>query len=52
MAEARDLPSLAEVVSPQEWQARQDLACLYRIVADQGWDDLLFTHLSLRVPGR
>ncbi len=51
MAEAREAPSLAGQVSPQEWQARQDLACLYRIVAHQGWDDLLFTHLSLRVPG-
>lgn len=38
-------------VSEQEWQARQDLACLYRLIADYGWDDLLFTHLSLRVPG-
>ncbi len=38
-------------VSAEEWQVRQDLACLYRLVADHGWDDMLFTHLSARVPG-
>ena len=38
-------------VSAEEWQVRQDLACLYRLVADHGWDDMLFTHLSVRVPG-
>lgn len=42
---------IADAVSAEEWQIRQDLACLYRLVADQGWDDLLFTHLSARVPG-
>ena len=34
-----------------EWQARVDLACFYRLVADYGWDDLLLAHLSCRVPG-
>ena len=38
-------------VSADEWRIRQDLACLYRLVAHHGWDDLLFTHLSARVPG-
>jgi ribulose-5-phosphate 4-epimerase/fuculose-1-phosphate aldolase len=38
-------------VSPEEWQTRVDLACAYRLVADHGWDDLIFTHLSARVPG-
>ena len=38
-------------VSPEEWQVRVDLACLYRLVASYGWDDMLFTHLSARVPG-
>lgn len=37
-------------VSPQEWQARVDLAAAYRLVAHYGWDDLIFTHLSARVP--
>ncbi len=34
-----------------EWQARVELAALYRLVALHGWDDLIFTHLSARVPG-
>jgi ribulose-5-phosphate 4-epimerase/fuculose-1-phosphate aldolase len=38
-------------VSEQEWQARVDLAAAYRLVALHGWDDLIFTHLSARVPG-
>lgn len=43
--------SIQAQVSAEEWQTRQDLACLYRLVAHYGWDDLLFTHLSARVPG-
>lgn len=43
--------SVRDQVSAEEWQIRQDLACLYRLVADHGWDDMLFTHLSARVPG-
>ena len=38
-------------VSEEEWRARVDLAALYRLVALYGWDDLVFTHISLRVPG-
>lgn len=34
-----------------EWQVRVDLAALYRLVALHGWDDLIFTHISARVPG-
>ena len=37
--------------SAQEWQTRVDLAAAYRLVAHFGWDDLIFTHLSARVPG-
>ncbi len=40
-----------ELVSPEEWQARVDLAAAYRLVAHYGWDDLVFTHISARVPG-
>ncbi|MEM9620941.1 MAG: class II aldolase/adducin family protein [Pseudomonadota bacterium] len=43
--------SVRDEVSAEEWQVREDLACLYRLVASQGWDDMLFTHLSARVPG-
>jgi ribulose-5-phosphate 4-epimerase/fuculose-1-phosphate aldolase len=38
-------------VSEAEWQARVDLAACYRLVARFGWDDLIFTHISARVPG-
>jgi ribulose-5-phosphate 4-epimerase/fuculose-1-phosphate aldolase len=34
-----------------EWKARLDLAAVYRLVALHGWDDLIFTHVSARVPG-
>src|SRR5947207_4528080 len=34
-----------------EWQLRIDLAACYRLVALFGWDDLIFTHISVRVPG-
>lgn len=37
-------------VSDQEWQTRVDLAACYRLVAHYGWDDLVFTHISARVP--
>lgn len=38
-------------VSAEEWQARVDCAALYRLVALHGWDDMIFTHISMRVPG-
>ncbi|WP_026374695.1 class II aldolase/adducin family protein [Aestuariibacter salexigens] len=43
--------SVKQQVSEQEWQARVDLAACYRMVAHYGWDDLIFTHISARVPG-
>jgi ribulose-5-phosphate 4-epimerase/fuculose-1-phosphate aldolase len=38
-------------VSAEEWQMRVDLAAAYRLVALFKWDDLVFTHISARVPG-
>lgn len=38
-------------VSEEEWKLRVDLAACYRLVALYGWDDLIFTHISARVPG-
>lgn len=38
-------------VSAAEWQMRVDLAACYRLVALNRWDDLVFTHISARVPG-
>ena len=46
-----DLPSLEGKVSDEEWAIRVDLAAAYRMVAYYGWDDLIFTHLSARIPG-
>lgn len=43
--------SMKAHVSPEEWAMRTDLAAAYRAVAMFGWDDLVFTHLSARVPG-
>lgn len=43
--------NVRDLVSPEEWQARVDLAAAYQLVADFGWDDLVFTHISARVPG-
>lgn len=45
------ITSLQAKVSAEEWQARVDLAALYRLVAIQGWDDLIYTHISARIPG-
>jgi ribulose-5-phosphate 4-epimerase/fuculose-1-phosphate aldolase len=46
-----DIPSLKDKVGAEEWKIRVDLAAAYRLVAYYGWDDLIFTHLSARVPG-
>ena len=47
-----EIPSRKGQVSPEEWQTRVDLAAAYRLVAMFKWDDLVFTHISARVPGR
>ena len=43
--------AVRDIVSAEEWQARVDLAACYRLAALFGWDDLIFTHISARVPG-
>ena len=43
--------SVRERVDEVEWRLRVDLAACYRIIAMYGWDDLVFTHVSARVPG-
>ena len=42
--------SLKSKISEAEWQVRVELAALYRLVALHGWDDMIFTHISARVP--
>jgi ribulose-5-phosphate 4-epimerase/fuculose-1-phosphate aldolase len=51
MTKQQSLISVRERVSPEEWQQRVALAAVYRLVAHFHWDDLIFTHLSARVPG-
>jgi len=48
---ALEIPSLKGKVSDEEWAVRVDLAAAYRLVARYGWEDLVFTHISARVPG-
>jgi ribulose-5-phosphate 4-epimerase/fuculose-1-phosphate aldolase len=50
-APAHTIPPLRDKVSPEEWAVRVDLAACYRLVAHFGWEDLVFTHVTARVPG-
>ena len=50
-ATALEIPSLKGKVSEEEWAVRVDLAAAYRLVSRYGWEDLVFTHISARVPG-
>ena len=43
--------SLKSQVSEEEWRLRVDLAACYRLIALHGWDDLVFTHISVKIPG-
>jgi len=38
-------------MSAEEWQARVELAAIYRLLAHYGWDDVIYNHSSMRVPG-
>jgi ribulose-5-phosphate 4-epimerase/fuculose-1-phosphate aldolase len=50
-AKSAEIGALRAQLSPAEWQVRVNLAAAYRLVALYGWDDLVFTHISARVPG-
>ncbi|MCH8685180.1 class II aldolase/adducin family protein [Pedomonas mirosovicensis] len=43
--------SVQDRVSAEEWKLRCDLAAAFRLAAHYGWDDLIFTHMTVRVPG-
>ena len=45
-----NIPSLQNTVSAEEWHLRCDLAACYRLVALYGWSDLVFTHISAKLP--
>ena len=46
-----DSQDIRSQVSEEEWQVRVDLAAAYRLVHHYGWTDMIFTHLSARIPG-
>jgi ribulose-5-phosphate 4-epimerase/fuculose-1-phosphate aldolase len=46
-----NIPSMKDKVSAEEWKLRVELAACYRLVAMYGWTDLVFTHISARIPG-
>ena len=46
-----NIPSVQNKVSAEEWQTRIDLAACYRLVALYGWSDLVFTHITAKIPG-
>jgi ribulose-5-phosphate 4-epimerase/fuculose-1-phosphate aldolase len=48
---AAKVENLKPGISAEEWKVRVDLAAAFRLAALQGWDELLFAHLSARVPG-
>src|ERR1700682_2121518 len=51
MTTAQKPANIREQISAEEWETRVDLAAAYRLVAHYGWDDLIFTHISARLPG-
>ena len=51
MSAAEEIKNVQDMVSAEEWQLRVDLAATYRLIAMYGWDDMIFTHVSVRVPG-
>ena len=46
-----DWPSIRDQVSPEEWQARLDLAACYRLLDAYGMTDMIYNHVTLRIPG-
>src|ERR1700712_1487302 len=51
MTETPPVHDVKSLVCPEEWRLRTDVAAAYRLIALYGWDDLVFTHISARVPG-
>ncbi len=48
---ATDFPTIRDSVSPEEWQARVDLAACYRLMDCYGMTDLIYNHITARIPG-
>lgn len=50
-AVVKSSPRIKDIVSPEEWRARQELACAYRLFDHFGWHELIYNHITVRVPG-
>jgi ribulose-5-phosphate 4-epimerase/fuculose-1-phosphate aldolase len=48
---AAKVATKAKGMTGAEWEARVELAAVYRLVAHNGWDDVIYNHCSMRVPG-
>jgi hypothetical protein len=46
-----DFKSIRAEVSAEEWQARVDLAACYRLIDKYGMTDLIYNHITARIPG-
>jgi ribulose-5-phosphate 4-epimerase/fuculose-1-phosphate aldolase len=46
-----DFPSIKDQVSPEEWQTRLELAACYRLVDAYEMTDLIYNHITARIPG-
>ena len=46
-----EFSSVRDEVSPEEWQTRIDLAACYRLVDRYGMSDLIYNHITARIPG-
>ena len=53
VARMYDMParSMRDRVSPEEWEARVELACAYRVAWHHGWYSQIFNHISYKIPG-
>jgi ribulose-5-phosphate 4-epimerase/fuculose-1-phosphate aldolase len=46
-----DFPSLRDEVSDEEWQTRVTLAACYRLLDRFGMTDLIYNHITAKIPG-
>lgn len=51
MTYSADFPSLRDSVSPEEWETRVKLAACYRLIDKFGMTDLIYNHITARIPG-
>ncbi len=47
-----DIETAPMATTDADWQARVDLAAVYRLLAHHGWGDVIFNHAAMRMPVR